>query len=263
MVQNSMRDIKSILLAFGMSCSLAACGTSNFGLGGDSGPKQTLESSPELIEIDRRLSELEAMKPSLMRLISIETDIKALINELNTLADNYSGSPDGSVAETSTEDDEIEYLSVSDLMGRKAPEFDPAEDEPKKDTPTILMGDATPAASPRASNDTPAPSISAPPQKSAGMASYFALHLTSYSDARNLLTGWNKLQKRHSDLLTALTPKVEWITTASGASFLRLKAGPFATRAEANQACRTIRARDDYCAVDDYDGADIKDFIIQ
>jgi len=237
-------------------------------MGNDSASGDSSIRSAELIEIDRRLSELEAMKPSLMRLISIETDIKALINELNTLADDYSGSPDGVSADTGAHDDEIEYLSVSDLMGGKDTESDDTQSEGEGDTPPRTATPPSPstAQTPITSAETVMPSIPAvqqPTPRIDGTASDFAIHLTSYRDARNLMTGWDKLKMQHSDILMTLTPKVEWVSSATGESFLRLKAGPFTSRAAARQACQLIRARNAYCAISSYEGANIQDFVVQ
>lgn len=259
-----MRHIKSLMIFIMASCTLAACGASSLGTAPDSQSQALTTTSPEFIDIDRRLSELESMKPGLMRLISIEADIKSLITELNTLADNYSGSPDGTPATQQSDEDEIEYLSVSDLMGRTAPEGDTPETK-APEAPPVTVVDASPPQEEAQTSQSPPPQTSqqTPPRRATGTPSDFAVHLTSYNDSRNLVTGWSMQKQRYPALLSTLTPRIEWISTASGESFLRLKAGPFATRAEADQTCRAIRARDAYCAVMAYTGSNIEDFIVQ
>jgi len=252
---NLIKYIKLPLMLIGTSYLLVACSILNTGSGGN-GPSNNAENPPpEPTDIDRRLSELETMKPSLMRLVSIESDIKTLIIELNTLADNYSESADGKVEEAPSESEEIEYLTISGLIEGNTEETKEADkkNDAGQNSPDTEEKIPTPEKKP-----PPAPKVV---QKTQNNTPAYTVHLTSYRDGEDLHARWQKLNKIYPVLLKGLSPKVRKISASNGDTFLRLKAGPFATKAEAAQMCKIIRARHAYCGVNNDEGQTIEEFI--
>lgn len=85
-----------------------------------------------------------------------------------------------------------------------------------------------------------------------GMAS---LHLASYSDAANLVPGWQVLQRAYPAELGSLEPRVRYITLADGKPYLRLMAGALDSVAAAAPICERLRAAGQYCEIRAYEGS--------
>ena len=81
----------------------------------------------------------------------------------------------------------------------------------------------------------------------------FGVHLASYRVAGNAQKGWEVLTARH-DVLKGRQARLAAVDLPGRGMFLRLKAGPFASRAAAVEACRMIEVTGDYCAVTTFDG---------
>ena len=81
----------------------------------------------------------------------------------------------------------------------------------------------------------------------------YGVHLASYRVAANAQRGWQILSTRH-EVLMGREARIAAVDLPEKGPFLRLKAGPFASRAGAVEACRMIKAMGDYCAVTTFDG---------
>ena len=82
-----------------------------------------------------------------------------------------------------------------------------------------------------------------------------AIHLASYRKTANVRVGWEKLKTAHMDVLAELQPRVETVSLADGAKFLRLIAGPFESESSATSACARLEGRDAYCRATRFYGA--------
>jgi cell division septation protein DedD len=111
-------------------------------------------------------------------------------------------------------------------------------------SPEYLAG-ADSRGSDRRSYQAPAPS----PSASGG----YGVHLASYKVADNAIKGWETLSRQYS-VLTGLEARLTEADIPGKGRFLRLKAGPFSSRAAAVEACRSITSYGDYCKVTNFDG---------
>ncbi|MGF1463967.1 MAG: SPOR domain-containing protein [Maricaulaceae bacterium] len=87
-----------------------------------------------------------------------------------------------------------------------------------------------------------------------GRSLLHALHLASYRTLANAQSGWLELAGEHGDALSRLEPRLERIDLGERGEYLRLKAGPFYTQADAMKACEALAAKGVYCARTDYTG---------
>jgi len=87
------------------------------------------------------------------------------------------------------------------------------------------------------------------------------LHLASFADAANLAPAWETYQRRYP-VLQGMEVRIEYITLKDGSPFLRMKAGPFASPAEAAAPCQDILDAGGYCAIQRFVGDPIDTFII-
>lgn len=87
-----------------------------------------------------------------------------------------------------------------------------------------------------------------------GISLMHAVHLASYRDEANAVSGWLMLQGLFPDLLSDRSARIEEADLGSRGLFLRLKAGPFDTADQARTACREVEATGGWCAVTDFTG---------
>ncbi len=82
-----------------------------------------------------------------------------------------------------------------------------------------------------------------------------SVHLASYRSAATAQAGWEQLFAAAPAVLNGLEPRLERVDLGPDkGEFLRLKAGPVGSRAEANAVCDTLRAQGRYCALDAFNG---------
>lgn len=92
------------------------------------------------------------------------------------------------------------------------------------------------------------------PDPAGGVSLFHAIHLASYRAEEHAASGWESLQALFPDLLASRMARLEEADLGSRGVFLRLKAGPFDTAAEAGSACVQIEAAGGWCAVTDFTG---------
>ena len=80
-------------------------------------------------------------------------------------------------------------------------------------------------------------------------AGAFRVQLAAYRSPNAAATGWQTLQTRYEDLLGALESTVVQVNLGERGVFHRLQAGPYTSRATADNACTTLRARNQACLV--------------
>lgn len=121
------------------------------------------------------------------------------------------------------------------------------------------------ALEPRGSAPAPAPAATpaAEPAKVAmaahaaatgAKAGDFAVQLAAYSSPQGAAKGWTSLSAAAGPLLADLSPKREEAEVAGLGTLYRLKAGPFASSAEAEQRCASLKAEGHSCLVTRFDG---------
>ena len=75
-----------------------------------------------------------------------------------------------------------------------------------------------------------------------------AVHLASYRSRQAADRGWAQLRRAHQDLLGGLSENVSEINLGPGkGTYFRLKAGPLSDRGAAEDVCRKLKRRNQYC----------------
>ena len=84
----------------------------------------------------------------------------------------------------------------------------------------------------------------------------FGIHLATYQKKDSVEEGWSDYRKQYRGVLDGLEPRIASIDLHDGRGTLyRLKAGPFGTEADAQAACKKVRAYPaGYCRVTDFAG---------
>ena len=104
-----------------------------------------------------------------------------------------------------------------------------------------------PTASQRAAIQ-PAPAVAQVAATPANVGT-FRVQLAAYRSPSAAATGWQTLQTRYDDLLGALESTVVQVNLGERGVFHRLQAGPYTSRATAENACTALRARNQACLV--------------
>lgn len=75
-----------------------------------------------------------------------------------------------------------------------------------------------------------------------------AIHLASYRSEKDAVSGWKALQKKHSSVLGGLQSEIKLVNLGPRkGKYYRLKVGPFPTQNAAKKACRSLKAKRQYC----------------
>jgi hypothetical protein len=86
----------------------------------------------------------------------------------------------------------------------------------------------------------------------------FALHLASYRTESSAEAGWRIISAEAPDPLEDLHPRVELVDLGPDRGvYLRLKAGPLDSRAEAAARCAALVDAGHYCQAVDFEGREI------
>lgn len=75
-----------------------------------------------------------------------------------------------------------------------------------------------------------------------------AIHLASYRNQKDAVSGWNELRKKYSSILGGLQSEIKMVNLGPRkGKYYRLKVGPFPSQSEAKKACRSLKAKRQYC----------------
>ncbi|MDA1132936.1 MAG: SPOR domain-containing protein, partial [Proteobacteria bacterium] len=96
--------------------------------------------------------------------------------------------------------------------------------------------------------------VVAMPPPAAATADAFSLHLASYRRQQDAVDGWAALRAQAPGALSGMQPGTSRFTRGADGEFIRLKAGPIASRSEADALCAQLRAAGLYCDVQPYAG---------
>ena len=90
-----------------------------------------------------------------------------------------------------------------------------------------------------------------PDAKGSGAAAikgFASVHLASYRSRQQADRGWQQIQRAHNEILGKLQPDVTEVNLGAGkGTYFRLRAGPLANKAAAEDICRQLKQRRQYC----------------
>ncbi len=100
--------------------------------------------------------------------------------------------------------------------------------------------------------------LAPPPDLSGSRSLMSGVHLASYRDYANLVSGWAELQGDAPATLGTLQARISEVDLGERGVFLRLKAGPLDSAEAARRLCAELEAAGHWCAPADFDGAPIQ-----
>ncbi len=214
-----------------------------------------LELRQRVANLDNQLrtirGELSAVRPPVERLVQMEGDIRQLVQRLSPANPPMAQAP--KPAEKMAKPVQPPKVAI------------PPEQMPQPGTDAYALMQmqgllpAGAAAQPKAPAQAPAQAQA--PASSNGADPLFAdtqqyaIHLASYRSEMRAALGWKEYRAKFKPLIDTLQPRVLGIDFNDGRGmFYRLKAGPFANKAEAQKVCDEIKGRGEFCKVEEFTG---------
>jgi hypothetical protein len=210
-------------------------------------------SSPETkqntanAEMQAELNEWKRMKPGVQRLVAIETELKVLLQTLETAAleptDQLQTADTGPNVQSAV----IERVQFDDkrLTPEPATANAPSLSASNPSAP-MVQTIVKPGVSESASETTsPAPMTAAVQEQS---PTNFSLQLASVTEPAAVESTWQRLQERYPDVLSDLDLHSEEVIV-SNRTYFRVKAGSFESYDEAKRQCSELRKSGASCIV--------------
>jgi septal ring-binding cell division protein DamX len=187
----------------------------------------TVQQIHDLKKSQEHIQEWEEIAPSLKRLVAIESELKSLISELNSIATNESNNiQTDKIQHKITESPEKENNKLSHNATMK----------PVMANDKVIVSPALPISSPD----------KIPLNKNG--SELYSLQFISLATKESLPPIWEKLQDKHPQLLDNLQPRYQK-TTLNGKAYYRLKAGEFHTKNLAAELCKELSAVGENCYI--------------
>ncbi|MEK7245418.1 MAG: SPOR domain-containing protein [Pseudomonadota bacterium] len=118
----------------------------------------------------------------------------------------------------------------------------------------VAMTPPAPEPPPPAAEQPAAPAPAQPAAKgpaakgSAAVKGGATVHLASYRSRQQADRGWQQIQLAHKEILGKLQPDITEVNLGAGkGTYFRLRAGPLANKAAADDVCRQLKQRRQYC----------------
>lgn len=222
-----------------IGCAFSACSLIPDFLGGDAAVRQ--QSQEKQLDISQQNTVSEAMishmqewqklKPSIERLVAVESELKELIGQLNTVA-TQQNSP------TIAQQPEVKSLQAMISETKR-----PAVEQPiLKTIETNKFNDKLAIPAPVQVKELLSNQNSNNPKSKKS----FTVQLASLSEKKVMLSTWNALLENHTSIFDKLTPIYEEIQIG-GNMYLRLKATGLDSETVAKQLCLELSSKQIPC----------------
>ena len=210
---------KSVIILVTMN--ITACGTffsaeknEQTALSNLSASAESVVSKAELEKMQAQMDEWEQLKPSLLRLVAIEAELKELVTQLNDMLKNQAIPQDTPALETSD--------PVKPVKNQSA--FDDKPGQIIEATPKPIVNSPSTAVLP------------------------FAVQLYSLTDKAKLSSTWIDMLRKHPKELGDLVPLYNEVTV-NGKLFYRVIAGGFSDQRAARALCDKLKLTQTPCFI--------------
>lgn len=175
---------------------------------------ESVVSKVELEKIRAQMEEWEQLKPSLLRLVAIEAELKELVVQLNDMLKNQAMPQEFQFLETSA--------SVNPVKNESTPDNTP--DQIIEATPKPIVNSMSPAALP------------------------FAVQLYSLTDRSKLSSTWIDMLRKHPKELADLVPLYNEVLVGDKL-YYRVVAGGFSDQRAARALCDKLKLTQTPCFI--------------
>lgn len=217
------------------------------GCAGNTVPTQTATEAALQVE----LAEWKKMKPGVQRLVAIESELKVLLQTLETVATNPTDQLETADAGSNVQSYVLEPVSFNDKKLTPPAGILPAE-AVRTESATPAPASATMIAKSEKVMPPSEPEVQAEPEITSAPAPQpsrnFSLQLASVTAQDSLESTWQRLQQRYPDQLSDLDFHSEEVIV-SNRTYFRVKAGSFDNYDEAKRQCAVLRKSGASCIV--------------
>ncbi len=259
------------ILLFSVFITLTGCASSTK----QADDSQRLETQQQEIvtrvdSLEKNMAEWQRMKPSVARLVVIESDLKELIVQLGAMVEDPELVPEVASETEMTQAAEKPVLtevkqthdSMPESIAVNQPDASTSAISPVvQDMPVVVPVVSQPVLSQPQAQQTASAYPSAPEQPievsnastngflaGGHLGGKYALQLSSVTNPWVIEPFWLKLQKKYASALEGVTPTYER-ASVKGETYFRIKVGQFSKRTQAKQACSQLKDIGGSCVV--------------
>jgi len=263
---------KNFILLAGLFITLMGCASSGEPVDG----ARKLDTQGQQIanrvnNLEKEMAEWQQMKPSVARLVVIESDLKELIVQLGAIVEEPELATESASESMPTSAPESTLVSEPEIKTALAPEIEmaPTVETPVspavQDMPVLEQVQAPVVSQPVLKQPKVQQTASAYPSgpeqpievshastngflASDHSGGKYALQLSSVTNPWVIEPFWLKLQKKYASALKGVTPTYER-ASVKGETYFRIKVGQFSKRTQAKQACAQLKEIGGSCVV--------------
>lgn len=202
--------------------------------------------------LEQQQQEWEDMKPQLQRILALESDLKLLVEALDTVPES---------SESLTEELAPEAGSASEDNG-SGPQIKPSSELANINQADMNEGGADQADS-AATKVTPPDAGQAqfyeePPAPTDNTAAkqsdnYYGVQLAAYKSHAQAVQGWQTMTRNYAQEFADIAPLI-YTTKISGTTYHKLIVGPFVKKPFAANFCNMLKQMQEDCMVTRYQG---------
>jgi len=263
--------IRQSTLFFAMLISLMGCAGTDTPESKQSIETRQKQLTAKVDNLEKEMAEWQQMKPSVARLVVIESDLKELIVQLGAMVEEPGLATESASESMPTSAPESKLASEPEIKTALAPEIEmaPTVEKPVssavQDMPVLAPVQAPVVSQPVLKQpkvqQTASAYPSAPEQPievshastdgflaSDHSGGKYALQLSSVTNPWVIEPFWLKLQKKYTSALKGVTPTYER-ASVKGETYFRIKVGQFSKRTQAKQACAQLKDIGGSCVV--------------
>ncbi|QIZ77484.1 SPOR domain-containing protein [Ferrimonas lipolytica] len=203
----------------------------------------------QVVQLQQQMSDYKKMEPKLKHLVELEGDLKIVVDELAQMTSELPNIPPPA-------------HTTPNISEPAAPQVAAATPPTPLENTESAVINATPAdklkpkiatavAPSMAQEATPKTEAVTSPNNPVTIATANAvidIQLVSFKNERLTVAAWQKIRRKHEQLLGNLDPFIEKATLKQG-TFYRLKVGPFDNKNAAIATCNKLRKANQDCNV--------------
>lgn len=263
--------IRQSTLFFAMLISLMGCAGTDTPESKQSIETRQKQLTAKVNNLEKEMAEWQQMKPSVARLVVIESDLKELIVQLGAMVEEPELATESASESMPTSAPESTLVSEPEIKTALASEIEiePAVEKPVspavQDMPVLEQVQAPVVSQPVLKQPKEQQTASAYPSgpeqpievshastngflASDHSGGKYALQLSSVTNPWVIEPFWLKLQKKYASALEGVTPTYER-ASVKGETYFRIKVGQFSKRTQAKQACAQLKEIGGSCVV--------------
>lgn len=216
--------------------------------------------------IEQQQQEWQSMKPQLERILALESDLKLLVETLDTVPESSDSLTEELAPASSTDSDamvppvmpsaQLAEIEANDeqALTDSSEESEMSSELQFNQMPPPDAGIAQFYEPPKATSPT---TIETPPAKETVVpknnSEYFGVQLAAYRSQDQAVVGWRSITQKYAEEFADIAPLI-YQTDVKGKTYYKLIVGPFLQKPYASDFCNMLKQMQEDCLVTKYQG---------